>query len=215
MYKVLEKFLRVLHPFMPFITEEIWQKVRELGVSNQVSEIRSIMVEPWPHLQEQIIDKKSETKMAILFETITTIRNMRSELEIPLQDSIGVKISIATKSKRAYLESMQQHICHLAKLSNLVFEESYLPAPGQFAAVLKDLHISIALKGLIDIKQYKAKIIQRIEKIKGEIKAKEHMLNNKSFVQRAPEDIVEKERLKLKEFHETLKKLEGVRDGIN
>jgi len=215
MQKVLEKFLRAIHPFLPFISEEIWQKVQELGVKSQGSDIRSIMIEPWPHLQEQIIDKKSETKMAILFEIITTIRNMRSELEIPLQDSIEVKISIATKSKRAYLESMQQHIRHLAKLSNLVFEETYLPTPGQFASVLKDLHISIALKGLIDIEQYKAKIIQRIEKIKGEIKAKEHMLNNKSFVQRAPEDIVEKERIKLKELHETIKKLEGVRDGIN
>ncbi|MDD5596193.1 MAG: valine--tRNA ligase, partial [Candidatus Omnitrophica bacterium] len=215
MYKVLEKFLRVLHPFMPFITEEIWQRVRELGVGSQEPDIRSIMIESWPHLQEQIIDKKSETKMVILFETITTIRNMRLELEIPLQENIEVKISLSNKSKRAYLESMQQHICHLAKLSNLVFEETYLPTPGQFAAVLKDLHISIALKGLIDIEQYKAKIIQRIEKIKIEIKAKEQMLNNKSFVQRAPEDIVEKERVKLREFHETIKKLEGVRDGIN
>ncbi|MDD5596250.1 MAG: class I tRNA ligase family protein [Candidatus Omnitrophica bacterium] len=203
MYKILEKFLRVIHPFMPFITEEIWQLLP--GSSG----LKSIMAAPWPHTQEQIIDKKSETKMQMLFEAITAIRNMRSELEIPLQDNIEVKICLNNKIKTAFLKSMQGHIIHLAKLSTLDFAQTYTHAPGQFVTVLKDMHIAISLKGF-DIGQYKAKIHQRIEKSRNEIKAKEHMLGNKSFVERAPAEIVEKERAKLEELKESLKKLEGV-----
>jgi len=208
MYKVLEKSLRAMHPFMPFITEEIWQLLQ-----GQVGP-KSIMVAPWPHIQEQIIDKKSEKKVADLFETITTIRNMRSELEIPLHENIEVKIFLNNKVKTAFMQSMQGHIIHLAKLSKLDFEQTYSHGQGQFVFVLKDMHIAISLKNF-DIAQYKVKINQRIEKNKSDIKAKEAMLKNKSFVERAPAEIVENERQKLQELKDSLKKLEGVRDGIN
>ncbi|MDD4899815.1 MAG: valine--tRNA ligase, partial [Candidatus Omnitrophica bacterium] len=186
MFKVLEKFLRAMHPFMPFITEEIWQLLQGKTDSE------SIMVAPWPHIQEQIIDKKSEKKVAGLFETITTIRNMRSELEIPLHEDIEVKIYLNNKVKTAFMQSMQGHIIHLAKLSKLDFEQTYSHGQGQFVLVLKDMHIAVSLKNF-DIAQYKAKINQRIEKNKSDIKAKEAMLKNKSFVERAPAEIGENE----------------------
>ncbi|MFC1674785.1 class I tRNA ligase family protein, partial [Candidatus Omnitrophota bacterium] len=80
MYRVLEKFLRALHPFMPFITEELWQKIAP-GAG-------SIMTSAWPHVQKNIIDKKSEIKMKDLFLAVNALRNMRSELEIPAQEKI-------------------------------------------------------------------------------------------------------------------------------
>ena len=98
LYKVLEKTLRCLHPFMPFITEEIWQKLQARD-RVQGSGVRSIMVAPWPHLQKQMIDKKSEGIMRIAIEVITVIRNLKAQMKIAHTQS--VKVSLLTKDKKS------------------------------------------------------------------------------------------------------------------
>ncbi len=206
LYKILEKFLRTLHPFMPFITEEIWQKLPHKG--------NSIMCEPWPHVQENIIDKKSEHKMHVLFEFITVIRNMRSELEIPPADLINIKISTANQQLAKLLKSMLVNLQKLAKINNIEILDTYLRQGNEYISGLKDAHIAIPLSGLIDIDKYRQKITQRISKIESEIKSKENMLANENFVKRAPEEIVEKERERLRELKETLIKLKAVENGL-
>lgn len=214
MYKVLEKSLRLLHPFMPFITEEIWQKLSE-ATKSQSHKVTSIMVEPWPHLQENIIDKKSERSMEQAIELITTIRNIRSELEIGVTDQIALKICAASKARRDALQDHLENIRHLARVGEIVFSGKYAHQPGNFVTVLKDLHLVIPLAGVIDINKYKRKLDSRIDGAQADLKAKEKMLANKSFVERAPSEIVEKERVRLKEIAETLEKLKGVKDGIS
>ncbi|MFH1397936.1 MAG: valine--tRNA ligase [Candidatus Omnitrophota bacterium] len=206
MYKILEKFLKAIHPFMPFISEEIWQKLPHQDIS--------IMVTRVVHIQEEIIDKKIENKMALLLELITTIRNMRWELEILPQACVDVKICTLNKANRAFIGQSSACVKNLAKLMNLVLESEYGPAQGQFAVVLKDMHVVIPLAGLIDIEKYKQKTWERIKKTDSDIKAKGIMLANKDFVKRAPAHIVEKEKLKLQELNETLNKLKGVIHGL-
>ncbi len=206
LYKILEKFLRTLHPFMPFITEEIWQKLPHKGPS--------IMAEPWPHVQENIIDKKSEHKMHVLFEFITAIRNMRSELEIPPVDLINIKISTADPQLIKLLKSMLVNLQKLAKINNIEFVASYCRQANEYVSVVKDAHITIPLSGLIDIDKYRQKIAQKIAKAESEIKSKENMLANENFTKRAPEEVVEKENQRLKELKETLTKLKAVANGL-
>jgi valyl-tRNA synthetase len=207
MYKILEKFLRALHPFMPFITEEIWQKLPHEG--------NSIMLSSFPHIQEDIIDKKAESIIGEALEVITTIRNMRTELEIPPQETnIGVKIFAANKNKRTALESVHLNIKNLARLNNLEILADYKRNSNEFVNVLKDLHIVIPLSGIIDVNKHIEKLNQKIHKAESDIKSKEAMLSKKDFLQRAPKDIVAKEEEKLRNLKEELIKLKGVRDGL-
>ncbi|MBU2258154.1 MAG: valine--tRNA ligase, partial [Candidatus Omnitrophica bacterium] len=206
MYKILEKFLRVLHPFMPFISEEVKQKLP--GQSG------SIMAERLPLIQEQIIDKKIEKKMALLFELITTIRNMRAELEIPPQAQVDLKICASDKTTNAFIKLLSVHVRNLAKIKNFTLESEYCHAAGEFAAVLKDMHLVIPLAGLIDIEKYKQKMTERIKKTESDIKNKKTMLGNADFIKRAPAQIVEKEKQKLLELNEILNKLKGVIHGL-
>ncbi|MFH0912969.1 MAG: valine--tRNA ligase [Candidatus Omnitrophota bacterium] len=212
-YKVLEKFLRVMHPFMPFVTEEIWQSLNQR--TRELEDQRtSIMVEPWPHIQEKLIDKEAESRMNTLFEVINAIRNMRSELEVPLQDKVDLQIYLTNKEKKALFESLDLHIRNLAGLKNIIFKEHYYHVRGQFSAVLEDIHIVIPLGEIADADNYKKRINQKVGRIESEIKVKENTLANDNFTRRAPAEIVEKERLKLKELKEILKKLKVVKDGF-
>jgi valyl-tRNA synthetase len=230
MYKVLEKTIRLMHPFMPFVTEEIWQRLAQVtrssfafaqdkqshpSLSLRTSKVASIMTEPWPHMQEEMVDKKTEKLMNMLFEVITTVRNMRSELEIPIQDKIEARICIGNKAKRSFLESAAPYIQNSAKLSKLVIEGEYRRAPGEFVSVEGDAHIVIPLSGAPDAERHKRKIEQKIQKAESEIKAKKQMLSNDNFLKRAPLEIVEAEKTKLAELNDTLKKLKAVRDGLS
>ena len=216
MYKILEKSLRLLHPFMPFITEEIWQSLGKLssGSADEHKQANSIMVEPWPHVQEQIIDKKAEGRMATVLEIITAIRNMRQELDVPLQARISVVIAVGSKENRQLLETLSGVIKNLARLDNLSVEEKYKHIKSSVNSVIKDIHITMPLEGIVDVEKEIIKLDERMNKTRAEIAAKEKMLRNKEFVKKAPEEIVEKEKARLTELGEILNRLKVIKDGL-
>ena len=205
MFKILEKFLRAMHPFMPFITEEIWQKI--------APDAGSIMLMPWPHIQEDIIDKKTEKKMEKAFSVITSIRNMRADVEIPLTSEIKV-IAACGKADSQMLNVMSGFIKSLSKLSDLQINDKYAPVKSAITAIAGDIHISIPLEGIVDIEKEKAKIEGKIKNTGNAINAKEKTLANPDFLKRAPAEVVAKEKEKLAELTETLKKLQGVKNGL-
>jgi len=205
MFKILEKFLRAMHPFMPFITEEIWQKI--------APDAGSIMLQPLPHIQEDIIDKKTEKKMEKAFAVITAIRNMRADVEIPLTSEIKV-IAACGKADSQMLNAMSGFIKSLSKLSDLQINDKYAPIKSAITAVAGDIHISIPLEGIVDIEKEQAKIEGKIKNTENAINAKEKTLANPDFLKRAPAEVVAKEKEKLAELTETLKKLQGVKNGL-
>ena len=111
MYKVLEKTLRVLHPFMPFITEEIWQRINP--------EAGSIVIAAWPHLQEAMIDKKLEFQAELLFDIIKSIRNLRSQIELKSNQKVAVSLYPHTKIRQQLINGNTDLITNLAKLGSL------------------------------------------------------------------------------------------------
>jgi len=207
MYKILEKCLRIMHPIMPFISEEIWQKLPQ-----QLAQ--PIMACPWPHLQDELIDKDAENKMQFIFEVITAIRNMRSEIEIPAQERIEAKVFSKEKSSRGLIESMAPQIENLARLKHLTVAGDYQAAAGEFTYVLKDMHLVIPLSGIIDIERQKKRIEDKIQGCDSELRNKKATLANPNFIKRAPREIVVKEEERLKELTATLEKLKAVRDGL-
>jgi len=221
MYKILDKFLRAIHPFMPFVSEEIWQRLSNMALAKEgktasLKPAPSIMVSSFPHIQKQIIDKKAEKAMGEVFEIITTIRNMRAELDIPVQaPNLSVKITSTKDATRLLVETNATHIKNLARIANLAVEEEYRHVTGEFVNILKDMHIVIPLEGVIDIGKHTKKIDDKISKAQNDIKSKETMLANKDFIKRAPAEIIEGEKEKLKALNEEVRKLKGVKDGLN
>ncbi|MCK9604397.1 MAG: valine--tRNA ligase [Candidatus Omnitrophica bacterium] len=206
MYKVLEKSLRMLHPFMPFITDEIWQRLE--------SKQESIMVAPWPHIQEELIDKKTEHKMSSLLGIVTAIRKMRLELDIPLQTEVAVIVSSSNKEIRELIEGLSEQVKNLAKLNSLEIKTKYTHIKSSFTVIMKDMHLTIPLAGLLDVEKEKEKIQARIHQAEGEIKAKEKMLGNKEFLKKAPLEVVEKEKARLLELGDILKRLEAIKNEL-
>jgi valyl-tRNA synthetase len=206
MYKILEKYLRLIHPFMPFISEEIWQRLP--GAQN------SIMQQSWPHLQPELINKNDELQMELAFEVINTIRNMRAELEINPASRVDIQLTVPNKLTQKSLELVSVYINNLAKVNNLTLNDKYVAQNNQYAVVLKDLHIVMPLEGIVDLAQQLKKTNLKIDKLKTEIKNKEAMLANKNFTARAPKEIVETEKNKLIDMQEQIKKLEVIRNGL-
>jgi valyl-tRNA synthetase len=206
MYKVLEKTLRILHPFMPFISEEIWQRLP--GAHG------SIMQQSWPHLQVDLISRKDELQMEQVFEVINTIRNMRAELEINPASRIDIRLAVTNKVTKKLFEQLSDYIKNLAKVGNLIITDEYLAQNNQYAVVLKDLHVIMPLEGVLDIAQQLKKTDSKIERLNAEIKNKEGMLANSNFTARAPAEIVEAEKIKLTELKEQVKKLEAIKNGL-
>ncbi|MDD5120325.1 MAG: valine--tRNA ligase [Candidatus Omnitrophica bacterium] len=206
MYKVLEETLRLLHPFMPFITEEIRQRLPGAKVS--------IIQQGWPHLQAQMIDLKVENQIQSVFDIINMVRNMRAELELNPSSFIDIELALPDKQAHNIIKPLLDYIKNLAKVKNLSLSEKYIPQANQYAAVFKDMHIIMPLSGLVDTETQLKKTEGKIGKLQADIRSKETMLGNKNFTARAPAEIVEAERVKLKEMQMQIVKLEAVRNGL-
>ncbi|MFA5093371.1 MAG: valine--tRNA ligase [Candidatus Omnitrophota bacterium] len=206
MYKVLEKTLRLLHPFMPFITEEIWQRLP--GAKDSISQ------QSWPHLQDDLINAEDEKQMQTVFDIINAIRNMRAELEVNLQSKIDIKLNFSNKLSEKIIQPLFGYIKNLAKVENLTIINNYVAEINEYATVLKDLQIIMPLTGIVDIVAQLKKNQTKIEKLKAEIKNKEVMLANKNFVQRAPKEIIDTEKSKLTDMRQQIEKLGVIINGL-
>jgi len=199
MFKVLEKFLRVTHPFMPFITEEIWQKLPHEGVS--------IMTQPWPHVQEQIIDKELEVSARLLFDIITQIRNLRTSLGLKQDQAVKVSLYPHSKSRLKLIQD-NQSLIGLARIEELNILGGNARPKATISAVLEDVDIYLHFTGLLDAEKERAKIKAKIEELSKIKASKEATLKNPQFTKRAPKEIVEKEKAGIEEIKDSLKRLE-------
>jgi valyl-tRNA synthetase len=199
MYKVLEKTLRVLHPFMPFITEEIWQKLPHEG--------ESIMIQRWPHVQEQTLDKKSESQMEILIEVIKSIRNLRSQINLKTSQAVPVSVYPYKGNYRRLMEDNRELIANLAKLETLrILEKSGRPK-DTVSDVTKSADIYLHFRGLIDINSERNRIKGNLGRQEQILKAKKEKIQNRDFLRRAPREVVDRERKSIAELENAIRRL--------
>ena len=199
LYKVLEKSLRLLHPIMPFLTEEIW------GILPHKRD--SIMVQPWPHLQKDLIDKKVEGEMDLAIGIITAIRNIRAEVNIPPQKSCKAIVAAGSAKSRTAIDKSLDYIKNLGRLESLEVTEKLKRPTASSVAVFGDCEICVPLEGLVDIEAEKKKMMSKAGELEKYVKSVESKLNNKNFAERAPKDIIDKEKEKLSEAKVSLGKL--------
>jgi valyl-tRNA synthetase len=202
LYKVLEKSMRMLHPFMPFISEEIWSLLPHKR--------DSIMIQPWPHTQKDLIDKKAEEEMDLAIGIITAIRNIRAEVNIPPQRSCKVIISTANGKNATTVRKFEDHIKSLAKAESVEVSGKPERPKASSVAVFGDCEIAVPLEGLIDLDAERKRIMGRIGEIERWMKATEAKLKNENFIKRAPKEIVDAEKAKLSEIKTTSDRLKEV-----
>jgi valyl-tRNA synthetase len=189
---VLEALLRLIHPIMPFISEEIWQSIKP--VSGAVGD--SIMLEPFPVADESRVDEKAEADLEWVKGVITGIRNIRGELDIAPSKAINVLLQNGdAEDKRRYQEN-EAFLKQLAKLESISWVEDGDDVPASSQALVGHLKVLVPMAGLIDVDAEKARISKEVEKTEKELARIEGKLSNEKFVSKAPEAVVAKEKEK-------------------
>lgn len=201
---ILEGILRLLHPFMCFITEEIWQKLREK--TDGTGNAPSIMVSQWPKVNEAHIDADATTTMALEMEIITAIRNVRGEMHIDSKKLFDVVINLDDDSKVDILIKNHEEIYRLAKVKNIRFSKDEERPPSSAIQVVGDMEIYIPLEGMI-VDMEKERLKKEISKIDIEIDKVSRKLANKNFLEKAPAKEVDRVKNNLAIFEEKKIKL--------
>jgi valyl-tRNA synthetase len=204
--RVLETILRLAHPVIPFITEELWQIVAPIsGKPLQQQEKQTIALQPYPAAQMQKVCEKSEAWVIEVKSLVDACRNLRGEMQI----SPAQRVPLYIKGDSAFLAKAAPYIQALAKLSEVkIYEdEAQLEKDGAGAPVAIVGNTKILLKVEIDVAAEKARLGKEIERISAEIAKANSKLNNDSFVARAPEAVVVQEKQRLADFVSLLEKL--------
>ena len=189
---ILEKILRLLHPFMPFLTEEIWQRlVPLLGIEGE-----SIMLQPYPVFDASNIDSEAEEHINWLKGVIIAIRNIRGEMDISPAKAIPVLLRAGSELDRKRLQDYRLYLQKLAKLDNIDWLESDQKVPVAATQLYDGLEILVPLAGLIDIEAERLRLEKEISKLESGLKTVSGKLDNKKFMEKAPEAVVSKEREK-------------------
>ncbi len=213
---ILESMMRLLHPMMPFITEEIWQKLKPYCTATSTSD--SIMLAPFPQFDASSVDQNIIDDLHWIQDFINGIRNIRGELNISPSKPINVLLKTdnnETKiidSKR--LNNYQTFLSSLAKLESISWVADNNIPPSS-TALAGELEILVPVAGLIDVKAEVARLNKEIEKLNSEIKRTQGKLSNPNFVDRAPEAVVEKEKEKLTIAQTAIDKLEAQTRELN
>jgi valyl-tRNA synthetase len=198
---IYEETLKLLHPFMPFVTEEIYQ---HLGNRNHSE---TIMHTPMPVCDDAMLDPDAEAKMEFLQNVISVVRQIRSEMNIPPSKDIAFVASCHNNDKLTLLEEQRSSLQKFLRLENITLGMA-LQKPGYSAsAVVQGQEIYIPLKGLIDIDVERERLQKEIDRLDGQLKGVMAKLNNDNFVKKAAAEIIEKEKSKQQNFEQTIKKL--------
>ena len=201
--RVLETTLRMAHPLMPFITEEIWQQVKTLAGA----EGDTIMLQPYPEADASKVDEQATNDIEWLKNVIIGIRNIRGEMNISPGKMLPVYFNNGSPQDKQRLENNQQFLSKLAKLDSVAWLNQDEEAPMSATALVGDMEILVPMAGLIDKDAELARLNKETEKLQKELMKVKGKLNNEKFVSNAPEEVVAKEKSRLEEMETTLSKL--------
>jgi valyl-tRNA synthetase len=201
---VLDNTMRLLHPFMPFITEEIWQNLPHQG--------ESITTASWPQADPALTDREAADDMKVLVEVIRAVRNIRSEVNTPLSKKVDMFLKAKDEKTLKTLEGNRGYIVRFCNPENLQIGLEVDAPEKAMTAVVTGLEIIMPLEGLINIDEEIARLQKEKEKLDKEVERVQKKLSNEGFVKKAPEKVIEEERAKEKDYVE---KREAVEARIN
>ena len=214
--RVLEAILRLAHPFMPFITEEIWQKVAPLAGKTPAAEgaDATIMRQPFPVSDSARLDPQAESDIEWIKAVITVIRNIRGEMRIPPGKALDVYLHNGKDIDRERLAANHNFMCRLAKLERITWLNAEDSAPASATGLVGDMEILVPMAGLIDKDAEIERLGKEIDKLRKEVARGESKLRNPNFVDKAPDEVVAKEREKLDDHRSQQARLEEQMEKI-
>ncbi|MGP8153768.1 MAG: valine--tRNA ligase, partial [Smithella sp.] len=202
LHEVFRKMLQLLHPFMPFLTEELWQTLKG-------NDENSIMVSEFPVVNAQWENKAAEIEMEMIMEIITSIRNIRGEMRIAPSQKLKVFISAVDEQNKKIIDMNQGYILNLANLESLRVEINMIEPKGVATTVIGTIKIFVPLAGSVDILAEKTRLEKELGKVSKDLEQCSKKLSSRDFCTKAAPEIIQKEEKKLKDFQKKFTTLEG------
>lgn len=199
LWTVLESGLRMLHPFMPFITEEIWQKIKVEG--------DSIMIQQYPVADESLINRDIENSFEYIKEVISSLRNIKAEMGISPAKEVKVVIKTSDEMELKTLEDNYIFITKLAKIEELKYGKDMTKPEQSGFRVARNSEVYMILTGLLNAEVEIKKIQEQIEKVQKDLDKVNAKLSDERFTSKAPAHILERERRIQKEYQDKMDKL--------
>lgn len=201
---ILEQALRLLHPFMPFLTEELWQKLPEVSsaLHNPAYKTaeRTIMLTDFPKGDAALVDEKAETEMQAVIELISKARNIRAEMNIKPSDRISLLVSAGGNLQKNFAEN-EARILKLARANDLqIAENAEVPKASARAVLTGGAELAIPLEGLIDFEKETERLENQLNKLETENERLQKQLSNQNFVEKAPAEKVQEIRSRVAEI---------------
>jgi valine--tRNA ligase len=198
---VLESALKLLHPFMPFITEELWQHIKLEG--------ETIMLADFPKAEQNLISSEVDNAMTYIQEVITALRNIRAEAGVAPSKEVSALIKTASESELSILSDNKAFLMKLAKLSSLEFGKELQKPDLSGFRVVGSSEIIVPLLGLLDIEAESKKIFDQIAKLEQGLANTNAKLSNETFVSKAPAAVIEREKANLADYQQKIEKLQA------
>ena len=229
--RVLESLLRLAHPIMPFITEEIWQRVAPLagripatdsnaaqgsanGAGDSMSVTTSIMLQPFPIYRKALINDAAEAEMAWVMQFILGVRKIKGEMDISPGKPVPVLLADSNENDRAWAVKHRAYLDFLARTESIGVLEPGEAGPESATALVGGMKVLIPLAGLIDKDAELARLEKEMGRLRQDIERTEKKLANPSFVDKAPEAVVQKERDKMTQGRAALQDLSSQAEKI-
>ena len=195
--RVLESLLRLTHPIMPFITEEIWQRVAPLAGKSDGGDVDSIMLQPFPRHRAPLVDEAAEAEMQWVMQFILGIRKIKGEMNIAPGRPVPVLLADSSEQDRRNATQHRAFLDFLARTESITVLEPGDAGPESATALVGNMKILIPLAGLIDKDAELARLDKEIGRYRQDIERSEKKLQNPNFVDKAPAEVVQKQRDKL------------------
>ncbi|WP_374702985.1 valine--tRNA ligase [Peribacillus deserti] len=191
---VLDHTMRLLHPFMPFITEEIWQNLPHSG--------ESITTAAWPEVRDELTDEESAEEMKLLVEIIRSVRNIRAEVNTPLSKKIKLILKAKDENIASILNKNAAYIERFCNPEELMIGTDAVPSEKAMTAVVTGVELILPLQGLINIDEEIQRLNKELDKLNKEVERVQKKLSNQGFVAKAPAKVIEEEKAKEKDYSE-------------
>ncbi len=198
----LDAILRLLHPFMPFVTEELWSRTVAAGARDSM-----LVSAPWPDYGDELINEAAAVEIDWVIRLVSEIRSVRAEMNVPPGAHIPLLMSGATPETLARLDRQRDLITTLARISETGAQSGELPA-GSVQTVVDEATLVLPLADVIDIEQERQRLTKALGKLDGQITGMEKKLANKGFTDNAPPEVVETQRARMAEAEQTRAKLQ-------
>jgi valyl-tRNA synthetase len=208
-FNFFEQLMKLLHPFMPFITEEIWQLIRDRDTDE------AMIVASWPEFDESSVSESDQALFGSIQKMISAIRNIRAEFNLNPNDDIDLLIKAKDDESANALNDNEWIFRKLQSIDSFEVSAKLEKPETSASAVIEGTELFVPLEGLIDLDKERKRIQKEIDRLEGFLKSIEGKLNNDGFVNNAPEDVVQKERDKKEDTETNLQKLREILEELD